>query len=67
MVTAPDRVLSSGSRSILARPGDEKEANAVAEQDRQDIHQDLVHESPPQALTGDVSAEDFEVPAARGA
>src|SRR6185369_5269676 len=32
-----------------------EKANAVAEQDRQDIHQDLVHEPPPQALTGHVS------------
>jgi hypothetical protein len=44
-----------------------EEGNAVTEQDRQDIHQDLVHESPPQALTGHVGAEDFEVLAARGA
>ena len=47
--------------------GGREEGNAVAEQDRQDIHQDLVHESPPQALTGHVGAEDFEVLAARGA
>ena len=43
-----------------------EEANAVAEQDRQDIYQDLVHESPPQALTGHVSTDDFEVLAACG-
>ena len=43
-----------------------EEANAVAEQDRQDIDQDLIHESPPQALTGHVSTDDFEVLAARG-
>jgi hypothetical protein len=45
------------------------EPDAVPEQHRQDIHQDLVHEPPPQALTGHVSAEDFEVlpPAASSA
>ena len=43
-----------------------EEADAVAEQDRQDIYQDLVHESPPQALTGHVSTDDFEVLAACG-
>jgi hypothetical protein len=48
-----------------ARGGEQ--ASPVAEQDRQDEHHDLVHESPPQALTGYVGAEDFEVLAARGA
>ena len=43
-----------------------EKANAVAEQDRQDIHQDLVHEPPPQALTRHVSTDDFEVLAACG-
>src|SRR5262245_27275971 len=42
------------------------EPDAVAEQHRQDIHLDLVHESPPQALTGHVGAEDLQVLAARG-
>src|ERR1700749_2106686 len=42
------------------------EPDAVAEQHRQDIHQDLVHESPLQALTGHGSTEEFEVLAARG-
>ena len=41
------------------------EPDAVPEQHRQDIHQDLVHEPPTQALTGHVSTEDFEVPPAR--
>src|SRR5206468_4103972 len=41
------------------------EPDAVAEQHRQDIHEDLVHETPPQALTGHISTEDFEVLAAR--
>ena len=41
------------------------EPDAVAEQHRQDIHQDLVHQAPLQALTGHVSTEDLEVPAAR--
>src|SRR6476646_4330421 len=44
-----------------------EKASAVAEEYRQDIHQDLVHEPPPQALTGHVSTEDFEVLAARRA
>ena len=48
-----------------ARGGEQ--ASPVAEQDRQDEHHDLVHESPPQALTGYVGAEDFEVLAGRGA
>src|SRR6476469_1326671 len=43
-----------------------EESNAVAEQDRQDVHQDLVHEPSPQALAGHVGTEDFEVLAARG-
>ena len=66
MVTVPDGVTLTGSRSILARPGDE-EANAVAEQHRQDVHQDLVDEPAPQALTRHVGAEDLKVLAARGA
>src|ERR1700719_2483515 len=48
-----------------ARGGEQ--ASPVAEQDRQDVHQDLVYESPPQALTGYVGAEDFEGLAACGA
>src|ERR1700750_595384 len=44
-----------------------EKASAVAEQYRQDVHQDLVHEPPPQALTGHVSTEDFEGLAARRA
>src|SRR5436305_1153076 len=43
-----------------------EKASAVAEQDRQDIHQDLVHEPSPQALTGHVSTDDFKVLATRG-
>jgi hypothetical protein len=42
------------------------EPDAVAEQHRQDVYQDLVHESPLQALAGHVSAEDFEVLPSRG-
>src|SRR6266700_4388856 len=42
------------------------EADAVAEQDRQDLYHDLVDEPPSQALAGDVGAEDLEVLAARG-
>jgi hypothetical protein len=37
------------------------EPDAVAEQHWQDIHQDLVHEAPLQALTGHVGTENFEV------
>ena len=38
-----------------------READAVAEQHRQHVHQDLVDESPLQALAGHVSTEDFQV------
>src|SRR6185437_2197264 len=38
-----------------------EEPDAVTEQHGHDIHQDLVHETPPQALTSHVSTEDFEV------
>jgi hypothetical protein len=44
-----------------------READAVAEQHRQYIHQDLVDEPPPQALAGHVGPEDLQVLAARGA
>src|SRR6266516_6742667 len=44
-----------------------READAVAEQYRQYIHQDLVDEPSPQALAGHVGAEDLQVLAARGA
>ena len=64
MVTAPDRVLLTGSRSTL-RETRGREADAVAEQHRQYVHQDLVDEPPLQALTGDVGAEDLQVLAAR--
>src|ERR1700745_51318 len=43
-----------------AGAGGREEAKAAAEQHRQDISQDLVHQPPPQALTGYVSTEDFE-------
>src|SRR6266702_970922 len=42
-----------------------READAVAEQYRQYIHQDLVDEPSPQALAGHVGAEDLQVLAAR--
>src|SRR6185369_1123970 len=42
------------------------EPGPVAEQQRQDVHQDLVHQTPLQALTGYVSAENFKVLASRG-
>ena len=41
------------------------EPDAVPEQHRHDVHQDLVHEPAPQALTGHVGTEDFEVLPAR--
>ena len=44
-----------------------READAVAEQYRQYVHQDLVDKAPLQALGGHVGAEDLEVLAARGA
>jgi hypothetical protein len=42
-----------------------READAVAEQHRQYIHEDLVDEPPPQALAGHVGTEDLQVLAAR--
>ena len=42
------------------------EPDAVAEQHRQDVCLDLVHEPAPQALAGHVSAEDLEVLASGG-
>lgn len=49
-------------------PGDGRgrEADAVAEQQRQHVHQDLVDEAPLQALAGHIGTEDLEVLAARG-
>ena len=46
-----------------------EEPDAVAEQHRQDVYQDLVHQPPPQALARHVSPEDLQVlaPAASGA
>src|SRR5690242_13716981 len=41
-----------------------READAVAEQHRKYVHQDLVDETPPQALAGHVGAEDLQVLAA---
>ena len=41
--------------------GGEEASPRDPEQNRQDEHHDLVHESPPQALTRYVGAEDFEV------
>jgi hypothetical protein len=43
-----------------------REAGAVAEQHRQDVHLNLVDQPPLQALAGDVGAEDLQVPAACG-
>jgi hypothetical protein len=43
------------------------EADAVAEQHRQDVYQDLVDEPPPQALAGHVGAEDLQVLGTGGA
>ena len=42
-----------------------READTIAEQYRQYIHQDLVDEAPLQALAGHVSAEDLQVLSAR--
>ena len=50
---------------VCPRKARGREADAVAEQHRQHIHQDLVDEPPLQALAGHVGAEDFEVLAAR--
>src|SRR5216683_8184717 len=50
---------------VYPRKARGREADAVAEQHRQYIHQDLVDETPPQALAGHVSTENFEVPPAR--
>ena len=64
MVAAPDRLLSSGSRWIgHPRRG---ERDAVAEQHRQHVDQDLVDEPALQALPGDVRTEDLQVLAVCG-
>ena len=51
----------SGSSSVFVMPGAEK-ANAVAEQHRQYIDQDLVDESPLEALGRNVGAQRSQVP-----
>ena len=65
MVTAPDCVLLIGSRSILARPGDEKRMPSPSSTGST-YTQNLVDETPPQALAGHVGAEDLQVLAACG-
>jgi hypothetical protein len=64
-----DGARPRGTERLQVNPSDAggREANAVTEQHRQDIHQNLVGEPPPQALTGHVSTEDLQVLAARGA
>ena len=52
---------------VYPREARGREADAVAEQYRQDVDQDLVDEPPLQALAGHVGAEDLQVLAARGA
>jgi hypothetical protein len=64
MVTAPGRVLLTGSRSILARPGDEKRMPPPSSTGSTYTRISSTR-PPPQALAGHVSTEDFEVPAAR--
>src|SRR3954447_13695310 len=46
---------------VCLRQARGREADAVAEQNGQYVHQDLVDEPPLQALAGHVGAEDFEV------
>ena len=64
---SPDRLLLSGSSSVRVMPG--AEANAVAEQHRQYIDQDLVDESALEALGRNVGAQDLQLlpPAASSA
>src|SRR5438309_609151 len=50
---------------VYPRDPRRREANAVAEQHRQYVHEDLVDEPPPQALAGHVGTEDLQVLAAR--
>ena len=64
MVTSRDRVLLTGSRSILGRPWGEKRMPSPSNTGHH-IHQDLVDEPPPQALAGHVGAEDLQVLPAR--
>ena len=66
IVTAPDRVLSSGSRSIRVRPGGERKRMSSPSRTGR-TYTRISSTNPPQALTGHVGAEDFEVLAARGA
>jgi len=64
MVTTPDRVLLTGSRSILGRPGDENRTPSPSSTGR--TYTRISSTSPrPQALARHVSAEDLKVLAAR--
>src|SRR5690349_11225504 len=58
-----------GADRFQLDPGEARgrEADAVAEQHRQYVHQDLVDKAPLQALGGHVGAEDLQALAARGA
>jgi hypothetical protein len=64
-----DAARPSGADWFQVDPGEarRREADAVSEQYRQYVHQDLVDEAPLQALGGDVGAEDLQALAARGA
>ena len=65
MVTSPDRVLLTGSRSILASPGDEKRMPSPSSTGS--TYTRISSTSPrSQALAGHVGAEDLQVLAARG-
>ena len=67
IVTAPDRVLSSGSRSIRARPGGEKKGMPSPNRTGRTYTRISSTSSRRRAWTGHVGAEDFEVLAGRGA
>ena len=65
IVAAPDRLLLSGSRSILGSPGAEK-GIPCAQQHGQHVDEDLIDEPTLQALGCHVRPEDLDILAARG-
>ena len=64
MVVSPDRLLLSGSSSVRVMPGAKRTPSPSWH--RQYIDQDLVDESPLEALGRNVGAQDLQVLAARG-
>ena len=64
VVTGPEAVLLTGSRSNAGRAHRRGERRTAAEQDGHDVDHDLVNEPAFQALAGEVSAEYLDVLAA---